>query len=69
MDLEISARNKLQGKVKRVVPGIVTALVEIDVGGITVAGVITKDSLDELNIKEGEVIIAVIKATSIMFMR
>jgi molybdopterin-binding protein len=69
MDLEISARNKLQGKVKRVVPGIVTALVEIDVGGNTVAGVITKDSLDELNIKEGEVITAVIKATSIMFMR
>jgi molybdate transport system regulatory protein len=67
--LQFSARNQLKGKVKRVVPGIVTALVEIDVGGNTISGVITRDSFEELNIREGDDLTAVVKATSVMFMK
>jgi len=66
----ISGRNKLKGTVVRIVPGVVTAEVEIDIGnGNRIVGVITKGSLEELQVKEGDEITALIKATSVMFMK
>ena len=68
--MKISGRNKLKGKVTKITPGIVTAEVELDIGGGNiVAGVITKTSLEDLNIKEGDTLTALIKATSVMFMK
>lgn len=68
--MKISGRNKLKGKVVKVVPGVVTAEVELDIGnGNIVAGVITKSSLEELEIKEGDEVTALIKATSVMFIK
>ena len=68
--LSISGRNKLKGTVVNIIPGIVTAEVEIDIGNNkTIAGVITKSSLEELGIMQGEEVTALIKATSVMFMK
>jgi molybdopterin-binding protein len=68
--LKISGRNKLRGKVVNVTPGIVTAEVEVDIGnGNRITGVITKNSLDEMQIKTGDEVIALIKATSVMFIK
>lgn len=68
--MKISGKNKLKGKVIKVVDGIVTAQVEIEIaGGDIVTGVITKDSLDDLEIKVGDEITALIKATSVMFIK
>lgn len=68
--MEISGRNKIRGKVSKVTPGVVSAEVEVDAGnGIKVVGLITKGSLDDMNIKEGDNIIALIKATSVMFIK
>ncbi|MGI5875267.1 MAG: TOBE domain-containing protein [Dethiobacteria bacterium] len=68
--LSISGRNKLKGKVTNIVPGIVTAEVEIDIGNNnTITGVITKSSLEELGLRQGEEVTALIKATSVMFMK
>jgi molybdopterin-binding protein len=68
--LKISGRNKLSGKVVNVTPGIVTAEVEVDIGnGNRITGVITKNSLDEMQIKTGDEVIALIKATSVMFIK
>ncbi len=68
--MQISGRNKLKGKVVNVVPGIVTAEVEIDIGnGNIITGVITKGSLEELQIKQGDELTALIKATSVMFIK
>jgi len=68
--VKISGRNKLRGKVLSIVPGDVTAEVEIDIGnGNRVAGVITKTSLVDMGLKEGDEITALIKATSVMFMQ
>jgi molybdopterin-binding protein len=68
--LKISGRNKLSGKVVNVTPGIVTAEVEVDIGnGNRITGVITKNSLDEMQIKPGDEVIALIKATSVMFIK
>ncbi len=68
--MQISGRNKLKGTVVKVLPGIVTAEVEVDIGnGNRVVGVITKRSLDEMQIKEGDEVTALIKATSVMFIK
>ncbi|HPU00434.1 MAG TPA: TOBE domain-containing protein [Bacillota bacterium] len=68
--MQISGRNKLKGTVVKVLPGIVTAEVEVDIGnGNRIAGVITKRSLDEMQIKEGDEVTALIKATSVMFIK
>lgn len=68
--MQISGRNKLAGKVIQVTPGTVTAEVELDIGnGNRLAGVITRRSLDDMQIKVGDEITALIKATSIMFIK
>lgn len=68
--MKISGRNKIKGKVVRAVPGAVSAIVEIDTGnGINIEGLITKDALDDLNIKPGDELTALIKATSVMFIK
>ena len=70
LSMKISGRNKFKGKVINIVPGIVTAEVEIDMGnGNIVAGVITKRSLEDLQIKQGDELTALIKATSVMFIK
>lgn len=68
--MKISGRNKFKGKVTRIIPGVVTAEVDVDIGnGNTVTGVITKTSLDEMNIKVGDEITSLVKATSVMFIK
>lgn len=67
---QISGRNKLEGKVVNVIPGIVTAEVDLDIGnGNIIAGVITKRSLEELQIAKGDQLTALIKATDVMFIK
>jgi len=68
--MKISGRNKLKGKVTKIKEGVVTAQVELDIGsGNTIVGVITMDSLKELDIKIGDEVTALIKATSVMFIK
>ncbi|WP_346674895.1 TOBE domain-containing protein [Methanobrevibacter woesei] len=65
--MEISARNGLKGKVESVKLGEVVASVKIKVdepGMIT--AVITRESVEELGINEGDDVKAIIKATEIM---
>lgn len=68
--MKISGRNKIKGKVIKATPGVVSAEVEIDAGnGIKIVGLITKNSLDDMNIKVGDEITALVKATSVMFIK
>lgn len=68
--MKISGRNKIKGKVVNVINGIVTSEVEIDAGnGIRIVGVITKSSADDMNINVGDEITALIKASSVMFIK
>ena len=67
--MAISARNQLQGTVKSVSLGAVMAEVVIDVGGQEVVAAITRHSVENLGIKEGDSVTAVIKATEVMVMK
>ena len=67
--MPISARNQLQGTVKSVELGQVMAEVVIDVGGQDIVAAITRHSVEGLDIKQGDAVTAVIKATEVMVMK
>lgn len=64
--MRISARNVLKGKVKSLHDGVVNTEVVIDVGGVEVASIITRQSADALKLRIGAEVHAVIKASDVM---
>jgi molybdopterin-binding protein len=65
--LKLSARNQFKGKVVGVEKGVITAKVMIEVKvPVTVTAVITKESVDELNLEEGDEVVAIVKSTEVM---
>ncbi|NIO36454.1 molybdenum-pterin-binding protein [Candidatus Bathyarchaeota archaeon] len=65
--MKLSARNKLEGTVKSVEKGIVTSKIKIETADpVTITAVITKEATEELNIKAGDIVEAVVKATEVM---
>jgi molybdate transport system regulatory protein len=66
--MKISARNQLQGTVETIVLGVVTAKVTVRVGDNLIESVITRQSVEDLNIQVGSKVTAVIKSTEIMLM-
>ncbi|MEI6194951.1 MAG: molybdopterin-binding protein [Verrucomicrobiota bacterium] len=65
--MNISARNKLVGKVAKIITGAVNAEVTVALpGGGEVVAVITKTSAKSLKLKKGSPVVAVIKASDIL---
>ena len=65
---KISARNHLRGTVQEIVLGTVTAKVTLRVGENIVESVITRESVEEMGIKVGDTVTALIKSTEVMIM-
>ena len=63
---ELSARNKLKGKIVEVKKGATTTHVTIDVGGTIITSSITNEAADELKLAGGQSAYAVIKASDVM---
>jgi len=64
--MSISARNQLKGEISQIVIGDVMAEVTIRSGQNTIDAIITRRSAEELKLKKGDNVIAVIKATEVM---
>jgi molybdate transport system regulatory protein len=65
--LKISARNKLKGTVQQVDKGIITAKVKIKIEApAVITAIISKEAVEELDVKIGDTVEAVIKATEVM---
>ena len=64
--MSISARNHLKGKITDVKLGDVMAHVTIRVGQNLIESVITRQSAEEMNLKKGDTVTAVVKATEVM---
>ena len=62
--MQISARNKLSGRVRSV--GGVMAEVVIRVGDHDIVSVVTRTSAEELGLSEGDEVTAIIKSTEVM---
>jgi len=64
--MTLSARNRLEGKITELQLGGVMAHVVIQVGDNYVESVITRRSAEEMNLKLGDTVSAVIKSTEVM---
>ncbi|MBY0276525.1 molybdopterin-binding protein [Candidatus Binatia bacterium] len=65
--MKISARNVLEGRVKKIDHGAVNSEVVVEVApGLEVVSVITKSSAKSLGLKKGAKVFAVIKASNVM---
>jgi len=65
--MRLSARNQIKGTVTKVTKGATTSHVLVDIGnGQIITSSITNESVDELAIKPGDKVFAVIKASEVM---
>ena len=64
--MDLSARNQLKGTVTDVKLGSIMAEVTVDVGGQTVISVITRSSVERMDLKVGDAVTVVIKSTEVM---
>lgn len=67
--MALSARNQLRGRVKEVNLDNIMAHVVVQIGENEVDSVITRRSADELNLKEGDSVLVVIKSTEVMIQK
>jgi molybdopterin-binding protein len=65
--LRLSARNQLKGKIVAVEKGVITAKVKVEIKvPAVVTAVITKEAVEDLGLKVGDEVEAIVKATEIM---
>jgi molybdopterin-binding protein len=64
--MELSARNQISGTITKVTLGTIMAEVEVQIDAASVAAAITRSSVERLDLKAGERVKVVIKATEIM---
>jgi molybdopterin-binding protein len=67
--MRLSARNRLVGKIVDLKLGDIMAHVVVEVGEHQVESVITRRSVEELKLKVGDTVAAVIKATEVMLQK
>jgi molybdopterin-binding protein len=67
--MPISARNKLRGKIEEIELGDIMAHVVVRVGENLIESAITRRSADELKLKQGDTVTAVVKATEVMIQK
>ena len=65
--MKVSARNVLKGKVKAVNHGAVNSEVVLQLpNGVEIVSIVTKTSAENLGLKEGKDVYAIIKATNVI---
>jgi molybdopterin-binding protein len=67
--MTLSARNKLRGQIEEIVLGDVMAHIVVRIGDNVIESVITRRSADELKLKKGDSVSAVVKATEVMIQK
>src|SRR5262249_21192122 len=67
--MAISARDRLKGTVEEVVLGTVMAHVVVRVGDNLIESAITRRSANELHLKKGDTVTAIIKSTEVMIQK
>ncbi len=65
--MKLSARNQIKGKVTDVTKGQTTAHVRINIGkGVIITSSITNEAVDEVKLKVGDKVTAIVKASDVM---
>ncbi len=67
LNVALSARNQIPGTLKEIKKGQTTSYLKIDIGGgHMVTASITNEAVDELALKSGDTVWAIIKASDVM---
>lgn len=65
--MKLSARNQLKGTVISVETGPISAKVKIDVGGgNTITSTVTAETIEDLDLKSGDAVVAIIKSSEVI---
>ncbi len=64
--MKLSARNALKGKVIDIKTGQIMAKVKVDIGGQIVTSVISAEAVEDLGLKIGDDVSAIIKSSEVM---
>ncbi|MGO9440036.1 MAG: TOBE domain-containing protein [Terriglobales bacterium] len=64
--MTLSARNRLSGTIEEITLGSVMVHVVVRVGQNLVESVITRRSTDDMKLKKGDTVTAIIKSTEVM---
>ncbi len=65
--MKLSARNQLKGKIVSVEKGVITAKVKVEVMvPATITAVITKEAVEDLGLKVGDEVAAIVKSTEVI---
>jgi molybdopterin-binding protein len=65
--MKLSARNAFHGKIQQAQKGVTTTIVKVDIGnGLNVTSSITNESADELALKPGDAVTAIIKSSDVI---
>lgn len=67
--MPLSARNQLTGKIVSIQLGDVMAHITVRVGKSQIESVITRRSAEEMGLKKGDTVKAVIKSTEVMLQK
>jgi molybdopterin-binding protein len=67
--MALSARNQLRGRVKQVNLGGVMGHIVVQVGENEIESVITRRSVEEMNLQAGDEVTVVIKSTEVMIQK
>ena len=65
--MKISARNQIAGRITAIQPGAVNGTVKVDIGnGVIVTASITEEAVADLDLREGDEVTVVVKASDVM---
>jgi molybdate transport system regulatory protein len=67
--MKLSARNQLPGTIEQVHLGEIMARIVVKVGENTIESVITRQSAEELGLKQGDSVLVVVKSTEVMIQK
>jgi len=65
----LSARNHFAGQIESVQKGEAMGLVTVKTGQFHLGAAITREAIDEMGLKQGDQVTAVVKATEVMLMK
>ena len=65
----LSARNRFAGQVESIQKGEAMVLVTVKMGQFNLGAAITREAIDEMGLKQGDQVTAVVKATEVMLMK
>jgi len=64
--MPISARNQIKATVRSITRGEATANVVVDANGLRLVSSITVEAVDELGLREGSAVTAIVKASDVL---